>query len=117
MDWKLVKERENMVDYLRDLIIVRKKMKYNLVDNLSDIKDNIEVTHLENGLLLIKITDKKFLTGDEEALIFINPTEENVSIDLDDYYRIYLSSVGILNGQQFVKNFLVPGLSLEIVVK
>ncbi len=117
MDWKLVEERMGMVSYLKDLITVRKNMRFSLVNNIEEINDSIEVEHLESGLLMVKITNKNFLVQDQEAIIFVNPTEENIPIELDDYYRIYLSSYGILSGQQYVKNFLVPKLSLEVVVK
>ena len=118
MDWKLVEERMGMVSYLKDLISIRKNMKFSSIHNVDELNDTVNAEHLDNGLLMIKITNNNFLVQNyKEAIIIINPTEENISTELDDYYQLYLSGYGLVSGQQFVKNFLVPQLSLEVVVK
>ena len=118
MDWKLVEERKEMVEYFKNLVEVRKKMKFSSIDDTSEIKDNIDVTHMDNGLLKIRITNKKFLIADNEAIVFINPTLENISVELDDYYMLFLSGAGVVSQQkQLVKNFMIPKLSLEIIGK
>ena len=117
MNWNLVEEREDLVKYMSDLISLRKYLRYSQYDNLNDINDSITVEHLDNGLLLIKITNKDFLIKHDVGLVIINPTEENLSLELDDYYSVFFSSSGFVKGEQMVKNFMVPGLSLEVVVK
>ena len=118
MNWELVEERKDMVNYLSDLIKVRKSLNYASYNNLHNFRDNIEVNHLPNGLLTVKIKGKDLLIDSQEALILINPTEENLVIELEDYYKHYFSRHGIVKGESnFVKSFLIPGLALEIVTK
>ena len=118
MDWKLVEERMGMVSYLKDLITVRKSMDFSAISSIDELNDSVDAKHLESGLTMITITNESFLVpGAKEAIIFINPTEENISFELDDYYQVYLSSYGIVTGQQLVKNVMVSKLSLIVVVK
>ena len=118
MDWRLVEERKEMVDYLKDLITLRKELGYSEVHNLDDLEGNMEATHLENGLLIIDITNEKFLLGDlKEAIIVINPTEKTLSYEFEEFYRLYFSTSGFVKGDHFYQNFISPGLSIEVLVK
>ena len=118
MDWKLVEERKEMVDYLKDLISLRKQLGYSEVHKISDLEGNMEATHLENGLLIVEITNEKFLLGDfKEAVIVVNPTENSLSYEFSDFYRLYFSFSGFVKGDHFYQNFISPGLSIEVLVK
>lgn len=118
MDWNLVNEREEMVDYLKDLISLRKKLGYSEVNNINDLEGNMDAIHLENGLLIVKITNKKFLLDNiNEAVIVINPTEKNLSYEFDDYYRLYFSFSGFVKGDYFCQNYISPSLSIAVLVK
>ena len=100
MDWKLVEERKEMVNYLKDLIVIRKK--YIINDSLDDKEELLKIFdmfQLENGALTIAIRDKRFTLGHKKILVLINPTENNLTIEFDEYYRLYLSSAGVFKSK------------------
>ncbi len=120
MDWKLVKERESMINILADAIKVRKELSFDGIDSPDDIGDTANIEHLENGLLVIRTSNEKLLTDKnaKELVLIINPTEEKLSLDLkDDYYLYFSSSSGAVRTNNFYKDFIVPGLSLEVLMK
>ena len=117
MDWELAKKREDMVRYLKDAIAVRKQLKFNLIENVDQLKDNVSIEHLPNGLTRVDITNEYLLIENKKAILLINPTTENITYELDDYYSLFFSSQGIETKKNFFKNFFVPGLSLEVLVK
>ena len=46
MNWELVKERESMVNFMSDLIKVRRSINLHELNNLQFLRDNIDVNHL-----------------------------------------------------------------------
>ncbi len=120
MDWKLVKERETMVNILADAIKVRKLLSFEGIDNPDDIGDSVTVEHLENGLLVIRVKNEVLITDKnaKEAIFIINPTEEKVTFDLEsDYYLYFSSSSGLVTTKTYFKDLLVPGLCFEVFMK
>lgn len=118
MNWKLVEERSEMVNYISDLIKLRKQLHYDRISTINDIKDNVEITHHDNGLLTIRITDENFLLESFKTdLILINPTEENIVFDLDDDYSLFFASGGLVDKRIPVKSVILSGLSLTIFAK
>ena len=117
MDWDLVKERSDLVKYMSDLIKVKKKMSYKRLDYLDEFKDKINAYHLDNRLLVIEVSDKELIDNYNKAVVVINPTEENLSYELDDYYKCYFGSNGLVDEDYHVQNYLAPGLSLVVLVK
>lgn len=120
MDWKLVKERESMINILADAIKVRKELSFDGIDSPDDIGDTANIEHLENGLLVIRTSNEKLLIDKnaKELVLIINPTEEKLSLDLkDDYYLYFSSSAGAVRTKNFYKDLIVPGLSLEVLMK
>ena len=116
MDWDLVDAREEMVLYLADLIKVRKKLNLYKFTSISELQD-VSINHLENGLITIEIKNPKYLYNDyKEGLFVINPTTETKSLELKDYYRVYLGSNGKTKDESYTKNFISPDLSVELLI-
>ena len=116
MDWDLVESRSEMVNYLRDLIKVRKKLGLYKINSVSELQD-VSINHLENGLITVEIKESKHLFDDyKEGLLVINPTTENKSLELKDYYRVYLGSNGRTKDESYSKNFISPDLSVELLL-
>ena len=116
MDWDLVESRSEMVDYLSDLITLRKQLGLYRVDRLSDL-DDVSINHLENGLITIEIKNNKLLfDGYKEGMIVINPTEETKTLELKDYYLIYFGFAGINKEETYSKNFISAGLGVELLL-
>ena len=117
MNWELVEERSDLVEYMSDLIELRKALYSKAYNDWNLVKEKINVNHLDSRLLMVEISDPALLLGHQKGLVIINPTEENVSLELDDYYKVFFGSAGFIKDDVFVKNYLSPGLSLEVLVK
>ena len=118
MDWSLVEERKEMVNYLTDVIKLRRMLRYDLIKSIDDLKDNVSVKHLDNGLLQIKISNTKLLLEHDEAVMIINPTTNNQTLELDDYYKLFFTTAGLVKAEDsFMKNFYSPSLSIVVLVK
>lgn len=117
MDWDLVSERSEMVNFLKDLISIRKMLPLFKVER-TDQLELVNIEHKENGLILISITDPKLLLpGYKEGLIIFNPKEDNQTVEFEDYYQIFFGANGLLKKESYTKNFLVSGLSVHVLAR
>ncbi len=120
MDWKLVEEREDMVKVISDAIELRKGLKFENISSIEDLDGNTSIEHLESGLLVFKTTNPNICVCKNETTIIINPLETNISLDLNDDYAVYFtSSAGTFRSpkEQLVRNIIVSGLNLVVLVK
>lgn len=118
MDWDLVKERADLVKYTSDLIKMKKMVSYKNYESLDEIRDHINVNHLDNRLLIVEVEGKQLLEKYSKAVIIINPTEDNISFELDDYYQLYFGSNGLVEKEEYrVQNYLSPEISMVVFVK
>ncbi len=116
MDWDLVEERSEMVNYLSDLIKLRKLLGLYKAERLSDLED-VTIKHLENGLITIEINNSNLLfDGYKEGMIVINPTDNTQTLELKDYYQIYFGYTGINKEELFTKNFISASLGVEVLL-
>ena len=116
MDWDLVDARSEMVDYLSDLIALRKQLGLYKVEHLSELED-VTIKHLENGLITIEIKNNKLLFDDyKEGIIVINPTDSNQTLELKDYYLVYFGYDAINKEELYSKNFISKGLEVELLL-
>ena len=116
MDWDLVASRSEMVEYLSDLIILRKALGIYKAERLSEL-DDMNIKHLPNGLITIEIKNNKLLFNDyKEGIIVINPTEDTKTLELKDYYLIYFGYDGINKEDLYSKNFISAGLDVELLL-
>ena len=116
MDWKLVEEREDMVRYFIDLVKVRKQISIPRISNIEDIKSIFDFFYLPNNVLTIAIRDERYLYGHKKILFVINTSDKTQAIELDEYFKIYLSTGGLLKNKQnlIVKNYIASPSSLLI---
>ena len=115
MDWDLVESRSEMVQYMKDLIEVRKILPLFKAENVEQIK-TVNIDHLENGLIRILVTDPSLLLpGYKQGLMIINPSEESKTLELSDYYQIFFGHNGLNGKDSYAKNFIASGLSVYIL--
>ena len=116
MDWDLVDARDDMVKYMADLIHVRKKFGLYKISSVSELQD-VNISYLKNGLITIEIKNAKYIHGDyKEALFVINPTTETKTLELKDYYRVYLGANGRTKDESYSKNFISADLTVQILL-
>lgn len=116
MDWDLVEERSEMVAFLSEAIELRKSMGLYKAQTTSEL-ESVTINHLENGLITIEIKDPKLLfNGYKEGLFVINPTDQNINLELKDYYMICFGNNGKGKDESYSKNFIACNLSIEFLV-
>ena len=116
MDWKLVEERDDMVQFMADLIKVRKTIAIPRISNIDDIKNIFDFFYLPNNALTLAIRDERYLYGHKKILFVINPTEKLLPIEFDEYFKIYFLSTGLMVKKKdiLIKNYLATPFSLLI---
>lgn len=115
MSWELVEERSGMVDYLRDLIKLRNKYDiFNLTDK-NEISDTFDIYQYENGLMTLKVKNPKYMYGYKDLIFVINPTDKDLTIDLNDYYEVLFTSHGFAKMEIIVKNLIASHSTLRIL--
>lgn len=115
MDWKLVEERKDMINHLIDIIKIRKNFNLFTIDESDNLSDIFDFFQLPNGILTIAVRDPKYLRGHKKALAIINPTNETIPVELDEYFTVFLSSNGLMKKETILKNYLAPPGSFDIL--
>ena len=114
MDWKLVEERKNMINQLCDVIKIRKKIKVFKLHTEEDILKTFDMFQLQSGVLSIAIRNPEYIDNYQKVVIVVNPNESAIPVELDDYFRLYLSSAGIPDKAMMIKNPVINGGTLNI---
>ena len=116
MDWSLVEERMDMVNFLADVIKLRKMYPIFKITKADDILKTFDCFWLENGILTIAIRNKEYLSESEKVLIIVNANSEAINVEFDDYFTLLLSSAGLVNNKKdyIVKNFIAPPSCVNI---
>ena len=114
MDWKLVEKRSELVNYMADLIKVRRLHDIFKITDKDDIVKIFDAFQLENGMLTIAIRDEKYLDNHKKGLMLINPTDKVKPVELDEYFKEYLSTGGLTTKEIITKHYSSPDSSLVI---
>ena len=115
MDYRLVDERFDMVNRFRLINSLRRKLGYLKLFNRDDLKDLFEISHWDNGVYVLVAKNKNIVCQEKEFVLMINPTNQAVSFELDDYYTVL---EGVNDEQTInVKNGFLPGCNLMILFK
>ena len=116
MDWELVEARKEMVDFFSDTVKLRKMLPLFKCQSLSSL-EKVFINHLPNEVITFEIKDPALLCdGYKEAIFLINQTEDNQTVELKDYYKVFYDSNGLVRGDTFAKNFISPPSSIELLV-
>lgn len=116
LDYKLLDERQEMVKHFKDILTLRKRLKElqtfdpKIIENLVTFKD------LEHGGLIIDYGSNipQFLA----FKVIINPADETIYYELDDYHQVYLSSNGLVPKSDIhIKHLILPPRSTFVLVK
>ena len=120
MDWELVEKRMDLVNQMSDLIALRKRLKIFKMSDPDEISDTLDFFQLENGVMTIAIRNKKYLLGHKKAVYIINPTSNNLNVELDDYFTMLVNSAGVITNSSkeklILKNYLSPAKTLVLFI-
>ena len=115
MDYRLVDERFDMVNRFRLLNSLRRKLRYLKDFNSADMKDFFEISHWDNGVYVLVAKNKNVYCNEKEFVIMINPTDQEISFELDDYYYVLNTLEDEL--QTSIKNGFLQGCKLLMLLK
>ena len=112
-DYEVANSRIDMIEYFKDAIQVKEKyFSTYTFDTLEKMKDNIEFIDLPNKSLLVKYKKNK----QEKMLVFINPTNDVVTYDLDFKCTQIFSKKGKCN-VSLKKEVEVEPISISVLIR
>ena len=114
MDWNLVEERKDMVNYMKDLIKIRKEHQLFHITDAKDVEIIFDYFQLDSGILTATIRNPKYIAGHKKVLFIFNPLEKAIPVEFDDYFQLYFSVAGLIGKEMKVKNFIAAPNSLTI---
>ena len=88
LNYRLIDERFDMVTRFRLFNILRKKLAYTRLSKPDEIKDFFEISHWDNGVYALVAKDKNVVNHEKQFVILLNPTNEKIHFELDDYYTV-----------------------------
>ena len=113
LNYRLVDERFDMVNRFRLFNILRKKLAYTSLSKPEEIKKVFEISHWDNGVYLLTAKDKSIVSNEKEFVILINPKNEKIRVELDNYYTEFN---GVDDNRAInVKNSILPGSSIKML--
>ena len=113
LNYRLIDERFDMVNRFRLFNILRKKLAYTHLSLPEDIKGVFEISHWGNGVYALTAKNKNIIDHEKEFVILINPTNQKVTFELDDYYTV-IDGVDVKEAIN-VKNGFLPGCNLMLL--
>ena len=116
-DYQVLDHRDDMAQFFRDLVSIRKEFRFLRLNNREDIEKTIDFSTEFGGILKVNYHNPEFIKPFQDVLIFINPTQENFETDLSDYYKIVFNESGKITSNLYAQHLIVNPLSLVICVK
>ena len=113
LNYRLIDERFDMVNRFRLFNILRKKLAYTHLSSSDDLKGLFEIAHWDNGVYALTAKNKNIIDNEKEFVILINPTNQKVNFELDDYYTVV--DRADLRKTISVKNGFLPGCNLMLL--
>ena len=115
LDYRLVDERFDMVNRFRLMNILARKLGYTHLFKKEDIEGFFLISHWDNGVYALTAKEKNVICNEKEFVILINPTNQAINFELDDYYTVV---DGECKGQKIrTKNCFLPGCNLIMLFK
>ena len=115
LDYRLVDERFDMVNRFRLMNILARKLGYTHLFKKEDIEGFFNISHWDNGVYALTAKEKNVICNEKEFVILINPTNQAINFELDDYYIVV---EGECKGQKIrTKNCFLPGCNLIMLFK
>ena len=118
MNWKLVEERFDMVLAFKALNDLRKKLPFLHLTDMEEVKNIMNFTCLDNGLLILSSEDSRIVGKYKKAFIIFNPNNHTITHEFDDYYKVYFYNGGFIDKDDMhAKNLILPPLSMSIIYR
>ncbi|MGB4984474.1 MAG: type I pullulanase [Erysipelotrichaceae bacterium] len=107
INYDLVHKNQKMINYLKDLIMIRKEYDAFHLSSNEEILSHVKFSHVNNGLVYKIVMDNYYLD------IIFNPTYQDITYKYDEMVNVIFDENG--RQQNVTKEFVVKGLSIVIV--
>ena len=90
MNWELVDKNFEMVEHFAHGVRLRKQAAFLKLHKPEDIKGLYHFEKLDNGLVKISIDEKAGFNEFPELVIYINATNNPVTLEFEDYHQVLI---------------------------
>ena len=115
-NYDVMDRRWKMVNYIKDIIRIRKELPFFRINDKEIISKMVEFKNLPEGGLLITYNGE-YVAPYKEVAIVINPSNNPLTYDLGDYYNAICNENGYLKEGVHVKLIQASPISLNILFK
>ena len=116
-DYAILDERENLYRFFKDVVSLKKDYSFFRLSDKDIIKQYVYFANEYNGCLRIEINKRELIAPYSDVRIYINPTRNAISVDLDDYYQIIFNEAGRIVNPLYSQHLAINGLTLVVCVK
>ncbi len=115
LDWKLMEKNIDIVNYVKDIISIRKEFSCFKQKTKDDIINNVDVNFTKNNVCIykMKLDDNKY----QELLVFINPNKTVELHSFKENYKVIMTENGRVLEPFDVCNLIVNPCSIVILAK
>lgn len=115
LDWKLMEKNIDIVNYVKEVISIRKEFNCFKQQTKDDIINNVDVSFTKNNVCIYKIKTNE--NGYKEIVVIINPNKMVELYSLNDNYRVIMTENGRVLEPFEVCNLIVNPCSMIILAK
>ena len=115
MDWRLVDERYEMVNYLKAMIAYRRELECGIPHTKADIQACTSIYERDGGMFL-EINDLPKKSKYIKQVVVVNPTTHQIDMNPDDKYELVVGTHGAANPKHTNKNLIVSIPPLATIV-
>lgn len=96
LDWERKDRYQEVVNYTKDMIKLRKMFPLFRLSTAEEIKEHVSFEDLENHILLYQVSDVSNKQEYKHIKVFFNPTQEVVYHCLDGYGTLIANEAGLI---------------------
>ena len=115
MDWHLVDERFEMVNYLKAMIAYRHELECGIPHTKADIQAGTSIYERDGGMFL-EINDLPKKAKYSKQVVVVNPTTKAIEMNPEDKYELIVGTHGVANPKHTNKNLIVSIPPLATIV-
>ncbi|MBO4286395.1 MAG: type I pullulanase [Bacilli bacterium] len=115
MDWRLIDERYEMVNYLKAMIAYRNNLEGGIPHTKGDIQKGTSIYERDGGMFL-EVNDLPKKSKYEKQVVCVNPTTRPIEMNPEDRYELVVGIHGMANPKQTNKNLIVSIPPLATIV-
>lgn len=116
-NYNILDERESLYRFFKDVVSIKKDYSFLRLNDKDIIRQYVSFNNEYNGCLRIQISQKELIAPYSDVRIYINPTRNSISVDLDDYYQVLFNEAGRIVNPLYSQHLTINGLTLVLCVK